>query len=100
MDEYISEKNITGLLLGGTEHMIQSKLVRLFVKYLDKQISVNILRHSYISWLNDTGKLTITTRKNIAYIMAHTIEMQGEYYKNKNNEVINSESMTKMINFY
>ncbi len=100
LDEYITSNNIHGSLFSGTEHMIQSKLVRLFMKYLKKQISVNILRHSYISWLNDTGKLNVVTRKKIAYIMAHTIEMQDEYYKNITNNDIQNDIVTKMIDFY
>lgn len=79
LDEYIKYYNIEGSLLGLTENAIKGKLLRLFKKEKNKSVSVNILRHSYISWLRDNGKLK--ENNNIWLIMGHSKGMQNAYYK-------------------
>jgi len=99
LNEYIDKYNITGSLFESDENMIKGRLMRLFTKHLDKQISVNILRHSFITWLNDTGKLNVLSRRKIADIMAHDMQTQDSYYKNLNKDV-EDDGIVQMINFY
>ena len=82
LDDYIKEYEIDDSLLGLTDAAIKGKLVRLFKKEKNKEVSVNILRHSYISWLKDKGKLT--EDNNIWLIMGHSKGMQNAYYKKEN----------------
>jgi len=92
MDGYIEKYKIEGTLFDLKGGAIKDRLVRIFKRYTTKTISVNILRHSYISWLMDNGKLkTIEDRKKYAGIMGHSIQMQAEYYKDKSKEVVDNE---------
>jgi len=87
LDGYIEKYKIEGSLFELKGGAIKDRLVRIFKKYTKKTVSVNILRHSYISWLMDNGKLkTIEDRKRYAGIMGHSVSMQGEYYKDKSKE--------------
>lgn len=79
MNEYIEDKSASGSLFNMSGDAIQAKLARLFKGKKDKRVSVNILRHSYISWLKDNGKLG--EDNNIWLIMGHSKGMQNEYYK-------------------
>lgn len=77
---YITKYNVSSSLLELTEGLIGDHLSRMINK--DKKIRVNILRHSYISYLSDTGKLSdCNMRKAIAYMMGHSESMQNKYYK-------------------
>jgi len=87
LNGYIERYKIDGSLFDLKGGAIKDRLVRMFKKYTKKTVSVNILRHSYISWLMDNGKLkTIEDRKRYAGIMGHSVNMQGEYYKDKSKE--------------
>jgi hypothetical protein len=80
LDEYIDKYNITGSLFGMTTNAISMKLRRFFHSRTGKNVSVNILRHSFISWATDTGLIN-KHRSLIANLMSHSIPMQLEYYK-------------------
>ena len=82
LDGYIERYKIDGTLFDLKGGSIKDRLVRMFKKYTKKTVSVNILRHSYISWLMDNGKLkTIEDRKKYAGIMGHSVNVQSLYYK-------------------
>lgn len=58
------------------------KLQRMFMKYTKKNISVNILRHSYISHAQKSGQLeTKEQRIKLSELMGHSIMTQLEYYR-------------------
>lgn len=86
---YISKYSITDSLFKLSEKNINNRLSRIFIKYANKQISVNILRHSYITYLKKSGKLNdLQIKKTISEIMGHSSTMQDEYYKDKSKEYI------------
>lgn len=60
-------------------HYRLSKLLN--SKFPDKTISVDILRHSYVSFVLKKKKLTTYQKKIISYKMAHSIMRQDEYRK-------------------
>jgi hypothetical protein len=63
----------------------EQKIKKLFNKYTDKIITINILRHSYISYMTDTNKLkTLNDREQLAYSMAHSVKISLLYYKKEN----------------
>lgn len=59
---------------------INGRLTRVFMKHTGKNISVNILRHSYISHMKNTGKI-LGKENNIAREMSHSSSTQNDYYK-------------------
>lgn len=84
IQKYIKQSEVKHgtLLFGMTESNFKQKLRRLFYKYSDRYISVNILRHSFISYLQNNNKLkTIDDRENYAKLMSHGVMMQLAYYK-------------------
>jgi len=56
-----------------------SQVSDVFKKYTGKQLSVNILRHSFITWYLQKKNLSITDKKGVATAMAHSINMQDKY---------------------
>lgn len=56
-----------------------SQLTKVFKKYTDKNISVNILRHSYITWYLKKKGLTIANKKSTANAMAYSLTTQMQY---------------------
>ena len=52
---------------------------KVFKKYTNKSISVNLLRHSYITWFLAKPNLSIADRKNISRLMSHSLTTQGTY---------------------
>ena len=55
----------------------------IFKKAFNKYISVNILRHSFITHLEEIGEFkTLAKRKEIAYQMGHSVSEQLKYNKN------------------
>jgi integrase len=77
INDFIKKYKVTGLLLKKNIQGIYSKLASL----LGKQASVNILRHSYISYVLNNNKLSIKDKREIANKMAHSITTQAEYVK-------------------
>ena len=84
LENYIKKYGIIGSLLGLEKKTISERLSRIFKKRVGKNVRVNILRHSYITHLTNIGYLNKKrNRKIIANIMAHSIAMQQEYYKDE-----------------
>jgi hypothetical protein len=68
-------------LIGVTEEDMSSKIKNIFIKTTGKGANANILRHSYISYLEKTGKIKNTKeRKELASRMGHDIRTQQEIY--------------------
>jgi len=80
LKEYIEKYKVSGDLLGLTVRAIEMRLLRLFNKHAKKQVSVNILRHSYISWMIDSGKMK-GNEFLVSRLMGHSMSMQKDYYK-------------------
>lgn len=87
-----------GSLFNMTSSCIQHCLTNLFKKKLNKNISVNILRHSYISHIKNNGDIAGNER-TISKLMSHSLEMQTDYYKNpdKKNYIINDNNIISML---
>jgi hypothetical protein len=79
--EYINQ--IPEYLLGENKYtpITLSNYVRnVFKKYTDKSVGINILRHSYLTYMNDVGKLrSIKNKTAVAKKMLHSIETQTKY---------------------
>jgi len=56
-----------------------TQVSNVFKKYTSKNISVNMLRHSYITWFLQKKNLSLTDKKIVAKSMAHSINMQDKY---------------------
>lgn len=64
---------------------------RIFLKYINKPISIDILRHSYITYLRSKKKLeTVNDKKEVSKQMAHSNLLQDEYFRkvNPNKKII------------
>lgn len=85
-------------LFNMTSTCLQHALSNLFKKKLNKNISVNILRHSYISHIKNNGDIAGNERQ-IAQVMSHSIEMQTDYYKNlsKKKIIIDENNIINML---
>ena len=63
-----------------------AKLRNIFYKYTKKYISVNILRHSYISYMTNNQKINIPNdRYKLAYAMGHSLNTNIHYYIDEKN---------------
>ena len=83
VNEYIKKWGIEGSLLEMNEDKLYDTLISIFKK-TGKRVSVDILRHSYISKGRDIGKLKKgNKREEIARKMGHSMVAQDEYYKTK-----------------
>lgn len=78
INAYIDEFNISGSLLNCSGDRIYS----IFKSIFKKNVSVNILRHSYISEMESKGVL-INNKNRVAIsgLMAHSIKTQIDYIK-------------------
>jgi integrase len=56
-----------------------TQVSEVFKKYTSKSISVNMLRHSYITWFLQKKNLSLTDKKIVATAMGHSITMQDKY---------------------
>ena len=56
-----------------------SYVTKIFKKYTGKALSVNLLRHSYISWFLKKKGLSIADKKEVSAKMAHSITTQEKY---------------------
>ena len=72
--------NITGSLFQLTRKAIQLRLTRIFKKGLNCSVSVNILRHSYISFGKESGEF-LGEEEEYAKKMGHSVMTQLDYYK-------------------
>jgi integrase len=69
-------------LLGNTYNpVILSNFIRsTFKKYTNKNVGINLLRHSYLTHMNNEGKLrSIKDKTAVAKKMMHSIETQTKY---------------------
>lgn len=78
--EYISKYKKTDSLLNLSTKAIRTRLSRLFQTETGKSLGVNTLRHSYISWMKDNGKLN-GNESIVSQIMGHSVSTQNDYYK-------------------
>ena len=70
------------MLLGLSDGALIMRLKSIFNSYNNKQVSINILRHSYITYKHQKGELdTVEQREKLASKMGHSIQLQLEYYK-------------------
>ena len=78
--EYINQ--IPEFLLGNkyTPIALSNYIRATFKKYTGKSVGVNLLRHSYLKYMNDEGKLrSIKSKTAIAKNMMHTVDTQTKY---------------------
>ena len=61
-----------------TEKTLGTRLSAIFKKYSGKSVSVNLLRHSFVSWLRRNEK-PLLKNKEIAGLMGHSLEMNMLY---------------------
>jgi hypothetical protein len=61
--------------------VVFSNFIRnMFKKYTSKSVGINIIRHSYLKYMNDEGKLrSIKQKQSVAKKMMHSIETQTKY---------------------
>lgn len=82
IDNYITTHNMKSgdrFFTTPVNHM-STRISKLFT-IGDKKASVNILRHSYITQVENTGKgKTVKKRYKLAYKMGHSTQMQLNYY--------------------
>lgn len=79
LDEYIKHMKNDKVFLY-SDNTFKNIIFIIFKKYVsDKRISVNILRHSFISHQKFKN---LKQRKKTAYKMAHSINLQLQYHKN------------------
>lgn len=84
INTYLQKNNIKNMqaMLQMNETQIRYKINNAF----GKNVSVDILRHSYITYLAQNGAFDkLQNRLDVARIMAHSIETQENYRKDKNN---------------
>lgn len=85
IEDYIKYVNLKGgdsLLLGISGETLTRTLNSIFYKYTRKRVSVNILRHSYITHMMNQEKYNYNEMNDIARKMGHSINSQMQYYKN------------------
>lgn len=80
LNDYIDKYTINGSLLGLSEDALKKRLAGIFIRYVDRNVSVNILRKSFISHFlsvprNDRDK------KELARTVGHNILTQSSYNK-------------------
>jgi hypothetical protein len=56
-----------------------SQITKVFKKNTGKSISVNLLRHSFITWYLKKKNLTLADKKSTAFAMAHSLTTQMQY---------------------
>ena len=82
LNEYIKKYKITDKLFNYNATTLGNKIKQIFRTEIKKDVSVNILRHSFISHiLNNREKYNSSMLNEIADTMAHSNNMQSQYYK-------------------
>ena len=82
---YISETGLTSgdYLFGKTKDApyvsFSTYVSKIFKKYTDKNLSVNLIRHSFISSFLRKKNLSISDKKEVSAKMAHSLQMQEKY---------------------
>lgn len=77
-------------LLNMTPSKLEYNIITIFKKYINKHITVNTLRHIYVTdyFINRIHKETIHEQKIIALKMAHSKDLQEKYKKIGNPEIM------------
>jgi len=82
---YISETGLTSgdYLFGKTKDApyvsFSTYVSKIFKKYTDKNLSVNLIRHSFVSSFLRKKNLSISDKKEVSAKMAHSLQMQEKY---------------------
>lgn len=97
IQEYIQKYNVIGSLLNMTEAGLKARLKLIFKRYIDKNIGVNVLRHSFISFKMNTEYLKPKEREILASKMGHRKNMQDDYYKDVGFENVKIKNNKKYI---
>jgi len=82
LKEYIKSKgfkNQDSLFPDTTSNKFGTRLTETFLKYTKKHVTVNILRHSRITHIFESGNKTTAYKKDIAYKMGTSEAMLGRY---------------------
>ena len=81
LKEYIDKYKINGSLFNISDKGLIMKLNSIF-RNKNKKISVDIIRHSYITWAERNGLLdTVERKKKLSEKMAHSVLQQLSYKK-------------------
>lgn len=80
LNDHIKKNEINGSLLGLSEDALKKRLTNVFKRYVDKDISVNILRKSFISNFLSIQH-TDAEKKELARTMGHNMMTQSSYNK-------------------
>jgi integrase len=82
LNDYIKSFEIDNKLLEFTTKSLGDRVKRIFKDLVNKNVSVNILRHSYISYILANRKLFNHNKLyEISQQMAHSMNMQSQYAK-------------------
>jgi hypothetical protein len=88
LTKYISQSNISqgDSLFGLTQNSFGLKLESIFKSFVNKKIGASGLRHIYIIYEKEQGKLkTINNQLTLALLMGHSVETQQKYWKDVEN---------------
>lgn len=82
LDEYIDKYGLVDKkLLGFSSNDLSEKIKNIMKKYTQKPSSVNVFRHSYISYMQKNGFINSTKqKKDLASKMGHSHHTQQEIY--------------------
>lgn len=89
LDDYVKDEKIkdSESLLGMSPATLGDRISSIFTNLVSKNISVNILRHSFISMiLADRKTYDHNDLFEISQRMAHNMNQQSQYYKNEKGE--------------
>lgn len=75
-----------------------SKINNIFKKYINKKISINIIRHSKITKELSDSKITDKEKYIISQIMAHSLSTQSIYKKIIESDTEDEEKIVEIIN--
>jgi len=82
LDEYIEKYKLHDKeIINLSENDLSEKIKRIIKGNTGKGATVNTLRHSYISYMNNTGQINSTNnKKNLASMMGHSHIVQQDVY--------------------
>ncbi len=55
------------------------EVAKIYKKHTDKPLTVNMIRHSFVTTMLNTPNVALKTKKTIALKMAHSLQMQASY---------------------
>jgi hypothetical protein len=75
LDKYIKFNNIKDddYILFDSANKLGRYLNTMFIKHVNKSVTLNSIRHSYINFINDNKSMTVSDRKKIAASMGHSV---------------------------